>query len=846
MAGGALIGALRVMLGLDTAQFETGMRTAQSRLAGFQRGFATAGAALGATGAIMTAAVTAPFIALVSRSIPAAEESAQAAAQVNAALTSMGGASGRTSVQLTALAGHLQDISNFDDDDILRQVTANLLTFGNVSGTVFDQAQLAIVNLSTRLGTDLQAATIQVGRALNDPIRGLTALRRIGVAFTDEQKEQITTMVDAGNTAGAQAIILGELQREFGGAAQAMRRATPSADMQQQWRTFQENLGAVALRFLPAVNSGLSSLLRWFNDLPAGTQTTIVAIGAAAAALGPLLVGLGGVAMGISALMPVLEGVAGVLGAALAPEILLPIAAAVGAVYLAWQNWGTIGPMLQSAWAAIQQTLGPPLQQLMTAASGAWAAFRQIWTDTLGPALQQTIAAAREALTALWQGPFGDAIRAAMPIIQQFAATWAQMEGAIIVTGLVAFLTGLAETIRNVAAVLNIVAALLRGDWGTAWRIASAAVQREAGIVVRAIENLATMALGALQRLAEGVRTWLTDRINGVFDGVVRRVQQVGDAFHTLWDRVVGHSYVPDLVDGIAAEFARLDGVMVRPSLAATGAVSDAMRQLQQSTQGVLDRLFPDQARLRSLQDDMRQLDQSLASQLITREVWQEARRRLQQEIDGALADARTHINRSAYADNSDVADPLGQGSVGQRGIDMWEQVTRAANDNANRTHEATRSVSQSYAEMAKNVADSLSQLVGAIKGGNFFDILSQVARVAAQVIGAIHGSQNGGGIAGALAAFGGARAMGGGVSGGTSYLVGERGPELFVPRTGGTIVPNSALGGGGTSGRMRVEVVPSEYFNVRVTQIAGSVANDAVGSFAEREARARGRVLYG
>ncbi|ADD94957.1 hypothetical protein, partial [uncultured phage MedDCM-OCT-S01-C58] len=47
---------------------------------------------------------------------------------------------------------------------------------------------------------------------------------------------------------------------------------------------------------------------------------------------------------------------------------------------------------------------------------------------------------------------------------------------------------------------------------------------------------------------------------------------------------------------------------------------------------------------------------------------------------------------------------------------------------------------------------------------------------------------------------FGGGRAAGGPVSGGTPYMVGEKGPELFVPNTSGTIVPNNKLGGGGAT----------------------------------------------
>ena len=114
---------------------------------------------------------------------------------------------------------------------------------------MFDRAELASVNLSARLGQDLQSSAIQVGKALNDPIKGVTALQRVGVSFTAQQREQIKAMVEAGNVAGAQGIILGELEKQFGGAAEAQRKATPGADVQQQWRTFQEAIGGRQARF---------------------------------------------------------------------------------------------------------------------------------------------------------------------------------------------------------------------------------------------------------------------------------------------------------------------------------------------------------------------------------------------------------------------------------------------------------------------------------------------------------------------------------------------------------------------------------------------------------------------
>jgi hypothetical protein len=75
--------------------------------------------------------------------------------------------------------------------------------------------------MSQALGQDLKSSAIQLGKALQDPIEGVTALRRVGVNFTDEQKNMIEALVKSGKLEEAQTFILKELQTEFGGSARA-------------------------------------------------------------------------------------------------------------------------------------------------------------------------------------------------------------------------------------------------------------------------------------------------------------------------------------------------------------------------------------------------------------------------------------------------------------------------------------------------------------------------------------------------------------------------------------------------------------------------------------------------
>jgi hypothetical protein len=84
---------------------------------------------------------------------------------------------------------------------------------------------------------------------LNDPIKGITALQRVGVSFTKSQKDQIKTLVDSGKTLDAQKLILRELGKEFGGAAEA------SADPLQKLGVVIKNLEEkIGLAFLPTLN----------------------------------------------------------------------------------------------------------------------------------------------------------------------------------------------------------------------------------------------------------------------------------------------------------------------------------------------------------------------------------------------------------------------------------------------------------------------------------------------------------------------------------------------------------------------------------------------------------------
>jgi hypothetical protein len=153
-------------------------------------------------------------------------------------------------------------------DDELIQTSANLLlTFSNIknavgeNNNVFDRALIAAQDLSAKGFGDADAAAKMLGKALNDPIKGIAALGKAGVTFTQAQKDQIAAMVEAGDLLGAQKIILGELERQVGGTAEAT--ASAGDKMAVTWGNFQEDLGTAVLPLLDKLLGLLTDFLGW-------------------------------------------------------------------------------------------------------------------------------------------------------------------------------------------------------------------------------------------------------------------------------------------------------------------------------------------------------------------------------------------------------------------------------------------------------------------------------------------------------------------------------------------------------------------------------------------------------
>ena len=196
---------------------------------------------------------------MASRFVSAAYESQKVMKQTEAIIKATGSAAGMTAKQVGDLATTLSNKTAIDDEAI--QTSLNLLlTFKKVrneageGNNVFDRAAMAALDLGNVFGST-DAAAKQLGKALSNPIKGITALTRSGVDFTESQKEQIKSLVGQGKTLEAQKIILAEVEAQVGGTAAAS--ATAFDLMKVGIGNAEEALGML---LLPAMESFASAM----------------------------------------------------------------------------------------------------------------------------------------------------------------------------------------------------------------------------------------------------------------------------------------------------------------------------------------------------------------------------------------------------------------------------------------------------------------------------------------------------------------------------------------------------------------------------------------------------------
>lgn len=292
-----------------------------------------------------------------------------------------------------------------------------------------------------------------------------------------------------------------------------------------------------------------------------------IVMAAIAAAIGPVLIALGAMVSAIGTLAPLLGVVAGALATIGAP-VLLPIAAAVAAIVAGFLLFRKqIIPVLQEFGKTVSETLGPKMAPLLAAATEAFNAFASL----VGPMFEPN-------------GQFGMAMALFLNI------TTRTFNAVVAIVGV---------AIDAMTASFKLIAAVLKGDWSGALKAALSLVSIFQGGVVKVFAALAPEVALWAKKTFDGVRLWLVEKFEGVVKWMGEKVAMVTGFFKSMWDAVVGHSYVPDMVIGITDWFAKLDAGMVKPAKNATKKVREEFEKLRDDVAALLEPLMTGAERTR-------------------------------------------------------------------------------------------------------------------------------------------------------------------------------------------------------------------------------------------------------
>lgn len=336
-------------------------------------------------GAGLTAGVTLPIVGLGIAATKAFQESAAVAAQTTAAIKSTGGAAGVSAQHVNDLANSVSAYAAVDDEAI--QAGENmLLTFTNIrnetgkGNAIFDRATKTVADLAQATGTDAKSAALQLGKALNDPAKGLSKLQRIGVTFNAQQAKTVAHLTKVGDTAGAQKIILAELTKEFGGSAKAFGDSAAGSSKKASVAigNAMEDIGGAIAPAVSKLASLISTFAEWFSKLSGPWKTAIVVFLGVLALVGPVLGIIGTAMTGLGAI-----GTAfGISMAAAFWWVILIVAAAAAIIALAIvviKNWGTIKRVTLAVWNTIKGFLLGIWKGIKAAALAIWNAIKGVF-----------------------------------------------------------------------------------------------------------------------------------------------------------------------------------------------------------------------------------------------------------------------------------------------------------------------------------------------------------------------------------------------------------------------------------------------------------------------------------
>lgn len=487
--------------------------------------------------AIVSGVALAGLTAEAVKSINAFQESELAVSQLEAVLKSTKGAAGITKDAALDLASSFEKVTMFSDEAVLG-AESMLLTFTSIGKDVFPEATKTVLDMSQALGQDLKASSIQLGKALNDPITGVTALRRVGVQFNDTQQETIKKLVESGHLLDAQKMILKELSVEFGGSAEAAGK-TFGGRLEQLKNTInnvEESLGGLLVKGLEPVINNVQMFVDNLMPFINGAESLDDMISRMEEDFGAFGVVIGQVAGFLATHKEVLIAVAGaiagfltiaIVGATIAMISFIGVSLPVIGIFMAV---GAAIALLIAYWPQISgffQNIGNVVSTTLTNISNWW---NQTWTN-ITSFVQQAI----DTLIQIFTFAFSLSI----PFIIGF---------------LIGFLmTAIPNVVNDVSSWFN----QLPGRISAVWESVKTSTINKVTEMVGWLTSQLSALPGKIQSWISGIPGIASGIFESAKQAVINKMSEMFDGVKGWWDRIMG------ILNGIKdAANAAFDAVM--------------------------------------------------------------------------------------------------------------------------------------------------------------------------------------------------------------------------------------------------------------------------------------------
>jgi hypothetical protein len=375
---------LKLNLLADVSDFSKGMESTQKKLQNFGKKVDQAFK--------KTAIFAAALGAAAFKFVKAGEAAATSNARIANIAETMGifGDQAQTVTDRLVKLAEATALNTGVDQNAIKLTQAKLLTFkelaqtADVMGGAFDRATMAAVDMAAAGFGDAESNAVQLGKALNDPIKGITALTRSGITFTEEQKELIKSLVESGKTLEAQDMILQAIETQVGGTAEATANA--SDKMRVGFSLVSEQLGTALLPIFEDLVKFLQTRvvpqMEKFADFVGRNTQTIkifaIGLGSLVAILGTLSLVIKAVNIVMTTFSAIVKIATGIQAAfnlvmSLNPIalIVLAIAAFVAAIVIAYKKSETFRNLIDGLWQVMKK-LGEFIKNVLVGYFTLW------------------------------------------------------------------------------------------------------------------------------------------------------------------------------------------------------------------------------------------------------------------------------------------------------------------------------------------------------------------------------------------------------------------------------------------------------------------------------------------